>query len=57
MSAGIIHSLELSDVVVKRVGSYDRGEHLREWRSLRLLDRHSPGLAPRPQPERLLGLL
>jgi hypothetical protein len=52
-----IHSLEFSDVVVKRFGSYDRGEHLREWRSLRLLDRHSPGLAPRPLAERLLGLL
>ena len=42
------HLLELSDVVVKRFGSYDRGEHLREWCGLRLLDRHSPGLAPRP---------
>ena len=42
------HLLEFSDVVVKRFGSYERGEHLCEWRGLRLLDRHSPGLAPRP---------
>ena len=48
MSAVTIRSLECSDVVVKRFGPYDRGEHLREWPGLRLLDRHSPGLAPRP---------
>jgi hypothetical protein len=42
------HLLEFSDVVVKRFRSYDRGEHRREWLGLRLLDRHSPGLAPRP---------
>ena len=42
------HLLAFSDVVVKRFRSCDRGEHRREWLGLRLLDRHSPGLAPRP---------
>jgi hypothetical protein len=42
------HLLEFSDVVVKRFRSYERGEHRREWLGLRLLDRHAPGLAPRP---------
>jgi hypothetical protein len=42
------HELTLTDVVVKRFRSYDRGEHRREWCGLHLLDRYAPGLAPRP---------
>lgn len=43
------HDLELGpSLVVKRFRSYARGEHLREWRGLRLLARFAPGLAPRP---------
>lgn len=42
------HDLDLGAVVVKRFRSYGRGEHRREWRSLLLLDRYAPGLAPRP---------
>ncbi|MEV0232282.1 phosphotransferase [Nonomuraea sp. NPDC050786] len=43
------HSVEVrSDVVIKRyrVRRYDEPE--REWRALRLLDEHEPGLAPAP---------
>lgn len=40
--------VSLGPVVVKRFRSYERGEHRREWLSLRLLDHFSPGLTPRP---------
>ena len=36
------------DVVRKRYRRTDRGEPTREWAALVLLDRHAPGLAPRP---------
>lgn len=36
------------EVVVKRYISYDRGEPAREWRALRLLAEHAPGLAAEP---------
>jgi aminoglycoside phosphotransferase len=36
------------EVVVKRYVSYARGEPAREWRALRLLAEHAPGLAPEP---------
>lgn len=36
------------DVVVKRYSDWSRGEPRREWTALELLDRHTPGLAPRP---------
>jgi aminoglycoside phosphotransferase (APT) family kinase protein len=36
------------EVVVKRYVSFDRGEPAREWRALRLLSEHAPGLAPEP---------
>jgi len=35
-------------VVVKRFRSWDRDEPAREWRALRVLAEHAPGLAPRP---------
>jgi hypothetical protein len=35
-------------VVVKRYVQYGRAEPAREWRALRLLARHAPGLAPEP---------
>ena len=41
------------DRVVKRFVSWDRGEHVREWRGLSLLARHAPGLAPEPIAARL----
>lgn len=34
--------------VTKRFASAERGEPAREWRALRLLAEHAPGLAPRP---------
>ena len=43
-----VHQLEFSDVVVKRFGSYDRGEHLREWLGPAPARPALPGLAPRP---------
>jgi hypothetical protein len=50
------HSLEFhGDIVVKRFRSQERNGPLREWRALRLLDRHAPGLAPRPIREELAG--
>lgn len=36
------------DRVVKRFRRWERGEHLREWRGLRLLHRFAPGLGPEP---------
>lgn len=43
------HELHLTDhTVTKTFRSWARGEHVREWRALRLLDKHAPGLAPRP---------
>jgi hypothetical protein len=36
------------DRVIKRFVSWDRGEHLREWRGLSLLARYAPDLAPQP---------
>ncbi len=43
------HELEFTDqAVTKRYRSWSRGEPTREWLMLRLLDRHTPGLAPRP---------
>lgn len=36
------------DRVVKTFRSWDRGEHLREWRGLNLLHRFAPGLGPEP---------
>ena len=36
------------EVVVKRYRQFDRGEPAREWRALRLLAEHAPGLAPEP---------
>ncbi|WP_051450662.1 aminoglycoside phosphotransferase family protein [Actinospica robiniae] len=33
---------------VKTFRSWDRGEHLREWRGLNLLHRYAPGLGPEP---------
>ncbi|MEQ4724989.1 phosphotransferase [Nonomuraea sp. B19D2] len=43
------HSIEVrSDVVVKRYRSSGYDEPGREWRALRLLDEHDPGLAPAP---------
>jgi Ser/Thr protein kinase RdoA (MazF antagonist) len=43
------HHVELGETrVVKRFRSWSRGEHLREWRALRLLAEHAPGLAPTP---------
>jgi Ser/Thr protein kinase RdoA (MazF antagonist) len=35
-------------VAVKRYVQYGRGEPAREWRALRLLAEHAPGLAPEP---------
>jgi hypothetical protein len=50
------HSREFKgDVVVKRFRSQERDGPLREWRALRLLDRHAPGLAPRPIRAELAG--
>jgi len=43
------HELRVRDgVVVKRYRSWDRGEPRREWRVLRLLAEHAPGLGPQP---------
>lgn len=43
------HGIDLrQDVVVKRFRSSRRGEPQREWRALRLLADHAPGLAPAP---------
>lgn len=43
------HVIDLgNDQVVKRFRSWDRGEHLREWRALVLLARYAPDLAPAP---------
>ncbi|MGI5224355.1 aminoglycoside phosphotransferase family protein [Actinoallomurus sp. CA-142502] len=43
------HQIETrGDRVTKRFVSAGRGEAEREWRALRLLAEHSPGLAPRP---------
>lgn len=39
---------ETRRVVVKRFTACDRGEPAREWRALRLLAEHAPGLAPEP---------
>jgi Phosphotransferase enzyme family len=36
------------EVAVKRYRQYSRGEPAREWRALRLLAEHAPGLAPEP---------
>jgi Ser/Thr protein kinase RdoA (MazF antagonist) len=36
------------EVVVKRYIQHGRGEPAREWRALRLLAEHAPGLAPEP---------
>ncbi len=36
------------EVVVKRYRQFGRGEPAREWRALRLLAEHAPGLAPEP---------
>ena len=45
----VTHDLRFDgDRVVKRYRRWDRGEHLREWRGLRLLAEHAPGLAPEP---------
>jgi thiamine kinase-like enzyme len=50
------HSLEFNgDIVVKNFRKQERGEPLREWRALRLLDRYAPGLAPRPIREEPAG--
>jgi hypothetical protein len=43
------HDVELNeDHVVKTFRTWDRGEHLREWRGLTLLHQYAPGLGPRP---------
>ena len=36
------------EIVVKRYRQFSRGEPAREWRALRLLAEHAPGLAPEP---------
>ena len=43
------HQLTLQDeTVTKTYRFWSLGEHRREWAALELLDRHAPGLAPRP---------
>lgn len=43
------HSVEVrGDVVIKRFRAWQRDEHEREWRALRLLRKYAPGLAPEP---------
>lgn len=43
------HHVELhADVVIKRHSVATRGDLAREWNALRLLNEHSPGLAPEP---------
>jgi Phosphotransferase enzyme family len=43
------HDVELgADRVVKTFRTWERGEHLREWRGLNLLHRFAPGLGPEP---------
>jgi hypothetical protein len=43
------HQLTLEDeTVTKTYRFWSLGEHRREWAALELLDRHAPGLAPRP---------
>ena len=43
------HDIEFNgDRVVKTFRTWDRGEHLREWRGLNLLHRFAPGLGPEP---------
>lgn len=50
------HDLEFQeDVVVKKFKTQSRGEPLREWRALKLLDTYAPGLAPRPVQADLWG--
>jgi hypothetical protein len=50
-----IHVVEVGPaVVVERFRSWSQGEHLREWRALRLLAEHAPGLA---DPARRLRVL
>src|SRR5215469_6415439 len=43
------------EVVVKRYLRHARGEPAREWRALRLLADHAPGLAPEPLRADLYG--
>jgi aminoglycoside phosphotransferase len=43
------HVIEVGDdQVIKRFRSWDRGEHVREWRALTLLATYAPDLAPTP---------
>jgi hypothetical protein len=43
------HGVEFyGDRVVKTFRAWDGGQHLREWRGLRLLHQFAPGLAPQP---------
>jgi len=43
------HDVEFDgDRVVKTFRTWERGEHLREWRGLNLLHRFAPGLGPEP---------
>lgn len=50
------HDLDIGpSVVIKRFLSSDRGEADREWTALALLERHAPGLAPRPLSRRRDG--
>jgi hypothetical protein len=43
------HDVEFdADLVVKTFRTWERGEHLREWRGLNLLHRFAPGLGPEP---------
>ncbi|WP_433439973.1 phosphotransferase family protein [Nonomuraea sp. CA-141351] len=50
------HSIEVrSDVVVKRYRSSGYDEPEREWRALKLLAEHDPGLAPAPVTAELKG--
>ncbi|MER5968912.1 aminoglycoside phosphotransferase family protein [Streptomyces sp. NPDC002055] len=47
------HITITGDEVTKVFTSWSRGEPLREWRGLTLLDTYAPGLAPRPIAARL----
>ncbi len=43
------HEVTISGATLtKRYTSWGRGEHVREWAVLQHLERHAPGLAPRP---------
>jgi aminoglycoside phosphotransferase (APT) family kinase protein len=47
----VVHTHQLTfdgPLVTKRYTSWQRGEHQREWKVLRHLHEHAPGLAPRP---------